>query len=268
MRPHHQHRATKKRLGIFSVFLFVFFGAVSFSFAQPEVKIASLKWQPLDDGIRYSLHSWNVKNLGVTPLHLFEITPGKKKFHVLRDEQNHGTGKTAEYFARKHHMSLVVNGGFFTPEGKSIGLLVENGKILNSLHPTSWWSIFSIRGDKAEITRPEHFQFENTISFALQAGPRILIQGKVPQLKDERTHRTAIGITRDGKIILAIAEGVGLYLKELGTFLGLSEKDGGPACLNAMSLDGGSSTQVYAQFPHLKLQVRGRSNITNAVGIQ
>ncbi len=81
-------------------------------------------------------------------------------------------------------------------------------------------------------------------------GGRLLINGEVnPNLATGAAPRTAIGITKDGKIILYTIDGrqndhsYGVQLKTLATRM----KELG--CTDALNLDGGGSTVITAQLP-------------------
>jgi uncharacterized protein YigE (DUF2233 family) len=81
---------------------------------------------------------------------------------------------------------------------------------------------------------------------AIQAGPRLVVNGKVPKLKSEISQKTAIGINRKGEVILLTT----LYpfsVNELAKLMAKPESKGGLGCRYALNLDGGSSSQLYAR---------------------
>ena len=112
----------------------------------------------------------------------------KLRVAVASDEVK---GATAEEFAKRDKALLVINGGFFTPEHRSIGLIVGDGKQLSPLHRTSWWSVFQIRGDKPTIVQPSNYRGRAGVGMALQCGPRLTIDGRIPKLKESVSKRSA-----------------------------------------------------------------------------
>ena len=56
-----------------------------------------------------------------------------------------------------------------------------------------------------------------------------------------------MGFHKDNDIIIVVSEGAQLTTVQLAEILRRSEKHGGLGCLFALNLDGGSSSQVYAE---------------------
>ena len=224
-------------------------------------------WQEIKPGLRYTKYSFKPEESGWTTLHAFEVDLDKYKLEVLTasNEERHGT--TVEKLAKKSKALLVINGGFFTEAHKSIGLLIQNKKKINPLHKTSWWSIFHLENKIAKITHPHEFQQSSNTQVAIQAGPRLVISGIIPKFRDSFAARSAIGINKEGKIILLISEGGLLSLKELARRFKANTHQGGFACDHAMNLDGGGSTQIFTQIGDFQLQLPGRSRITNGLGV-
>lgn len=100
------------------------------------------------------------------------------------------------------------------------------------------------------------------LDFAIQSGPRIIIDGEVPRLKPQAAPRTALGITRDGRLLIAVTYGAFAYADALGRFL-LEELE----VLDALLLDGGPSTQLYAKVGQLSIDHPGGTPVANGVGL-
>ncbi len=217
-------------------------------------------------GFEYATYSFAISEKERAVIHAFRIDPNLYRFDVVMasDEKK---GETVEVLAKREKALLVINGGFFTPEHISIGLIVKNGKKLKPLHKTSWWSIFAIRDGMPSITSPREFKAEPEVSMAIQVGPRLAIDGKIPKLKSGISTRSAIGITKNGKVVVAITSGHGISMKELAMRMKNSRWQGGLECPNAMALDGGSSSQLYAKIGKFKLSIEGLAKITNGVAV-
>lgn len=223
-------------------------------------------WNKLADGFLYTTYSFKISDKDISKIHAFRIDPKKFKLDVVtaKDETK---GSTAEELASQNDALMVINGGFFTPEHKSIGLLVKDGKQISPLHRTSWWSIFTIKNDRPMIVKPGQFQLTRSTQMALQVGPRIAIDGKTPKLKEGLAIRSAVGITKDKHVVVAITSGHGISMNELALRMKNSIWQGGLECPDAMALDGGSSSQIFAKIGKFEYSQQGFVNVTNGLAV-
>ena len=223
-------------------------------------------WHKLEDGIYHTRYSFSPYGEGSTTITAFRINPQKYYLRVLL-AHNTAYGDSAKEMQKRNHALLVINGGFFTLEHKSIGLIMNNGRVINSLHKTSWWSIFKISHKKPMIIMPTHFKSSKDIKMAIQAGPRLVINGRMPKLKGGIAARSAIGITKDGMIIIAITKGQGITLDEMANRMAENKFKGGLNCSNAMALDGGGSSQIYAKIGSFSYDQSGLKKVSNGIGV-
>lgn len=234
-------------------------------------KKATYTWRALDKGLAYAkiFHNSGTQDMPrLTTLHAFRIDPKELRIDVITAKKNMKYGEPISDMARHARALIGINGGFFTPEHKSIGLLVKSGKKINPMHYTSWWSVFGIRGN-TPIILPQ-WQVKSTSGFkmALQAGPRLVVNGRVPKLKSSKnTARSAIGITSGGQVILVVTEGAGISLTDMAQLMLRSRLINGLGCPNAMALDGGRSSQLYAHIENFSLSVDRFSRVPNGIGV-
>ncbi len=228
---------------------------------------AAYGWNRLADGLLYANYSFPIGENERGTIHAFLIDPKKYNLGVAI-ASNENSGATVEALAGREKAFIAINGGFFTPEHKSIGLIVNNGKAIRPLHNTSWWSVFYIKDGVPAISTPREFVLAPSVSIALQVGPRLAIDGVIPKLKESVSARSAIGVTGDGKVVIAITQGLGISMNELARRMSVSRFEGGLECPNAMALDGGSSSQLYAKIGKFELSLDGLANITNAVVVK
>lgn len=224
-------------------------------------------WNMMDEGILYTKYSFSTGEEQRTTIYAFEVDPAKAKLDVVVADKTRPEGATVQELAKKNKAAIVVNGGFFTPEHRSIGLLIRSGKTISPIHKTSWWSIFGVKNDVPFIVTPREYAPSQDISVAVQAGPRLVIDGKVPKLKEDIARRTAVGITKDNKVVIVVTGGAPISMKELAKRMKGSRYDGGLECPNAMALDGGGSTQAYAKIKKFELSIDGLSYITNGLAV-
>lgn len=214
-------------------------------------------WKNIADGIEYQKVS-----AGTGFIHFFKIDTLKYKLDVITAKQFGLTNIDAKTIAQKSNALIAINGGFFTPEFASLGLLVQSGKKNNPIKMTSWWHIFQMNRFKPMIISKQSFELTPDIEMAIEAGPRILSDGHTLEgLKETLAERTAIGIDRSGKIIIAVTEN---YMVSLSKFAEYLTSVG---CYDALNLDGGSSTQLYAKIKGFELLRAGLSPVANGVGV-
>jgi uncharacterized protein YigE (DUF2233 family) len=111
------------------------------------------------------------------------------------------------------------------------------------------------------ITNISNFNYDSDIDFAIQSGPRLLIKGAIPSLKPGVADRSALGITKDGKVIILVSTNAAMTTHELAQLL----KKPPLSCTDAINLDGGSSSQLYAHINSFQLNVHGFSNVSDAI---
>jgi uncharacterized protein YigE (DUF2233 family) len=217
-------------------------------------------WQTLATGVEYQ----DLANTLLSPwshIHVFRIDLKHNQFDlvhaqsVLRKKQ-----ATVEDFAIAKDAQIAINGGFFDEKLQPLGLRISDAFKSNDLKKISWWGIFQIQNNRPSIIHYSEFHDEK-IHFAIQSGPRLIIRGKIPNLKPGHAERTALGITTKEKIILLVTERAPLTTTELAKLM----KRPPLSCRDALNLDGGSSSQIFAKWPGLKIKALGFSEVTDAI---
>jgi hypothetical protein len=106
------------------------------------------------------------------------------------------------------------------------------------------WGLLCI-GDRAAVAETRAFLKQRTrADLATQSGPMLVINGRVHPRFDERSTslkaRNGVGVRADGKVIFAISQGEVTFDAFARLF-----RDG-LNCPNALFLDGGSASSLYA----------------------
>ena len=137
---------------------------------------------------------------------------------------------------------LVVNGGFFAPDGGPVGLAISEGKTLGRFSPDMSGGVLWIRGSTAHLSATEEYQ-PVPADFAIQCRPRLVVGSRVNIRSDDGRHapRTALCLRDAGRTIDVVAatgddDPPGPTLFELATELAAL------GCEEALNLDGGPST--------------------------
>jgi uncharacterized protein YigE (DUF2233 family) len=141
---------------------------------------------------------------------------------------------------------LVVNGGFFDPRGKPVGLVMSDGAVLSRLATSLSGGVVTSDGERAKLWESESFAIPEGTRFALQCRPRLVVDGAPNVKRDDgqRSERTALCLRDGGKTVDVVivtgttAESAGPSLFALGHFLARR------GCEGALNLDGGPSTGI------------------------
>lgn len=218
------------------------------------------RWHDLGQGIEYM----DLEGGLLTPwshIHAFRVDLSKNKMALVTAKKLKLKNASVDQFAERSNALIGINGGFFDREFKPLGLRITNKKLESPLKSISWWGIFYVKNQSAHITNVRHFNHDQNIDFAVQSGPRLLVNGKIPSLKPGLADRSALGITAEGKVIILVSTNSAMTTKELAQLM----KKPPLSCIDAINLDGGSSSQLYAHVNSFQLNVRGFSNVSDAI---
>lgn len=230
------------------------------SLVIPITSCSANQWQQVTHGIEYQ----DLQGGILTPwshVHVFRIDLNKNKLELVTAKTLSQKNASADQFAEHSNALISINGGFFDHQFNPLGLRINHKKIENPLKRISWWGIFSIKNNHPYISNVRHFNHDNEIDFAVQSGPRLLIKGKIPSLKRGSADRSALGITEDGKVIILVSTNAAMSTKDLAHIM----KSPPLSCIDALNLDGGSSSQLYAHMGSFQLNVHGFSNVSDAI---
>ncbi len=224
-------------------------------------------WTELSPGIEYTkIPISTISNRG--RIHAFRFSPNQYNLN-LAFAKDYGKLALSAYKLGQNTRSLItINGGFFSPNFDPLGLRVQKGRQRSSVKNTSWWGIFYVKNNKAHIINQRRYHQSLNADFAIQAGPRLLVNGHIPKLKDGLAERSGLGITKNGNIIIAITENANITTIQFATLLHTAENQGGLACHNALNLDGGNSSQLYADFPDFSLKINSFNDVTDAITVK
>lgn len=205
--------------------------------------------RPLDDNSRKAL------------VHFFKIDTLKYRLDVVTAGLFDVSSMDAKAMAKKAGAMVVISGGFFTPGFEPLGLIVQSGREINKAGAGKG-QIFQMRYLKPQIISKREYKLIPDIEMALEAGPRILADGKIQDgLPGDRSERSAIGIDRSGKVMFIVTENYPATLTEFTKILK------GETCYDALSLSGGDSAQLYAKIGSFELDLRGSRPVANGIGV-
>lgn len=224
----------------------------------------TIQWQPLAPGLEYTTINYQ-QPYPTSKLHAFRIDPSRYQLQSITAVTLQRKAAFVATFAQTQQALLAINGGYFDPDYNSLGLRINQGKIFSALKSISWWGIFLIKNQQPAIIGAKEYLPHKDISFAIQAGPRLLIDGKPTKLTSRVDSRSAICVTQANQIIIAVTEHLPLTTINLANILRTSEKNGGLACRDALNLDGGHSSQLYAKINDKVINIPNLSPVADVV---
>jgi len=140
-----------------------------------------------------------------------------------------------------------VNGGYFHPDRRPLGLVVSDGRHLHRLETSKLLSgLLVVTPKRAMLLRRGEYKEGPNTRQALQAGPFLVDHGRtVAGLNATRAaERTVLLADRDGVAALLVTQPV--TLAQLGEILATPGLFPGLRIERALNLDGGSSTALWA----------------------
>lgn len=149
----------------------------------------------------------------------------------------------------------VLNASYFDERGRPLGLLVEDGRMLSRANERGWaWAAIS---SGRLVLRQAREEVPPGVTQAVQAGPLLVRAGAaLPSSSPRRARRSFLGSDASGRIVLGATNG-SLLLGELAALLARPESEGGAGLVEAINLDGGSSSQLWIAGDEPPLKVGG-----------
>ena len=225
-----------------------------------DYAVATNDWRKIAPGIEYQ----DLDGSFLTPwshIHAFRINLKENELSLVSAKDLSREHASVYEYAQHSNALLAINGGFFDGNYQPLGLRIHDRHQENPTKNISWWGIFYVKNQKAYLTSAGQYSPNRQIDFAIQSGPRLLINNRIPPLKPGRAERSALGITHDGRVIVLVTDNMPLSTTELAQLMKAQPLN----CENALNLDGGSSSQLRAQLPTFQLDVHGFSNVSDAV---
>jgi uncharacterized protein YigE (DUF2233 family) len=160
----------------------------------------------------------------------------------------------------------VVNGGFFDPRGRPLGLVLADGQVRNPVRDADW-GVFWVAGTTAGVVHTQQWRTAHPpgVRQALQAGPRLVVAGRALSLKAQSARRTVVCVRRPTEVVLLVSERVDA--RALAEWLATEAKRGGLGCWHALNLDGGPSTQLSLRAGEVSVEVEGGWGVPNGLAV-
>ena len=165
---------------------------------------------------------------------------------------------------------LVVNGGYFTPENETVGLLISDGRAWGTPYE-DFAGMFAVTADgrvSVRWLRDQSYDPNELLGEAVQSFPVLVKPGGVmgfPADADDGrpSRRTVVAQDRQGRILFIVAPRGHLSLHEMACFLADSD-------LNvdvALNLDGGFSTGLWLRTNETPVEIHSRVPVPSVISV-
>ncbi len=202
-------------------------------------------------------------------IYFFKINPSIYKAKIIYSSELGCKTLTVKEIAEKTKASAVVNASYFDEKNEVLGFLKVNGKVYNDYiaEPIIYSGITAINNGKLSILHRNDFA-QNKYNEAAQAGPRLISKGKqtegVANTIDfrKKSRRAGIAIDSNGNILIfKTYRSIANWEQIISTIRNNPELK----IVEAMNLDGGSSTQITVNTKSFKFS-DGHAQIPVAIG--
>ena len=177
-------------------------------------------------------------------LHVVSFRTAKHRLAVLDDADGKQSMAKA---ADEAGAVAAVNGGYFHPDRRPLGLVLSGGKKLHGYEKARLLSGLVLAGrDQMTLVRAAQYKPAKWHTEALQAGPFLIDGGKaVAGLNAKRAAARTVVVTHKatGRAALLVCKWV--TLAEMAEILAVPDLLPGGAVARALNLDGGSSTGLW-----------------------
>ena len=167
-------------------------------------------------------------------------------------------------FAERVEAAAVINGGFFDPANKPMGLRISEGKRLVP-HRKVDWGVFTVSKGAPGLIHARDWKPRAGVDFAIECGPRLVHRGKPFKLKPNLHRRTVIGHTPTGQVALIVTLDP-IDLNSLAEALAKPTDKGGLGLEAALNLDGGPSSQLQIKGQR-GWSISGLTGVADAVAV-
>jgi len=217
-------------------------------------------WKELAPGLHHKILTINYDNTSAQ-LSALKVNLKQIDLRPIYDTKR----KTVREIANESKAIAVINANFFDEEGKVLGLVKIANQTKHPKKKISWWSVLCINKSRASIVHSSK-HYDGQCYHALQAGPRLVVNGSIPKLKEESSQKSAIGLISSNEAVIVTSRRP-LPIKILAETFKKPESDGGLGCRDALNFDGGSSSQFYVNAGEFMLNIPNFTKVPAALGV-
>jgi len=169
---------------------------------------------------------------------------------------------------RRENSPAGVNGGYFDPQNKPVGLMISGGKMIAPLRKARLLSgVLVASAGRVQLLRTAEYSPKRKADEALQCGPFLVDRGQpVPGLDDTRSARRTFVLT-SGPDRAAVGSCTGVTLAQLAKILATSGIAPDLKVQRALNLDGGSSSAFWFAGERAPFSISEQKTVRNFVAV-
>ncbi|MDA7888378.1 phosphodiester glycosidase family protein, partial [Akkermansiaceae bacterium] len=192
------------------------------------------------------LHPLKARTIKSGGTELTIVSFDRRNHRLVVADQSGGPGSDYDDAndAGRGHLA-AINGGFFTPTGSPLGLVVTNGTRRGGINRASFLGTGFFLGPQAELmSRTEYLSSSPSRQEVLQSGPRLVWSGETLTGLSDREKRPRSFLLWNGKEHFALGYAESASLKGLSSLL-QRQPISGFKIAYALNLDGGRSCDFW-----------------------
>lgn len=201
-------------------------------------------WQEIQTGVEYRELRVKIEERA-DHLRIARVDPARVRLRVLYDPHQ---PRQVSAWLNSTSAVLVVNGNYFDPQYRALGLIVSEGVTVGRVYE-GFGGMLAIGEDSVKVRANaiEPYRTDEPLRYVLQNFPMLVLPGgrANDQIEDnqQRAPRTAVAQDRSGRIVFVVSPLTLFTLTEFGQWLAASDLD-----LDvALNLDGGTSSGLLVR---------------------
>ena len=214
---------------------------------NPKEQRPLFTWESLADGLETAHFQLTSGGLLSSSAVAVRADTGRIAPRVIRAAEYNWKKASAQALCKAAGASVCINSNFFDEQGKPLGVVISRGIQHQKVHNGggTLTGIFFVTSDRISITHRGTFSAEKVLE-ATQAGPRLISESApVVGVKDSASATNVSLVCVDNKqrvILMRVSLAMfGGSFHEIQALLQKPEL----ACVEALNLDGGGSSQLY-----------------------
>lgn len=166
-----------------------------------------------------------------------------------------------EGWTNKEHATALINGGYFDGQDNATALVISNGQTSGTSYDGFGGMLdVDARGHvQVRSLREQPYTPAEGLTQATQCTPMLLLNGRRTQFtaNSKTSPRSIVAMDRQGRLLFIVSPGVDFTLDDMATLLAASDL----GLVNALNLDGGSSTGLYVNAGSQQIMIDSYVNL-------
>ena len=143
------------------------------------------EWRAIQPGLEYRELEVSVDQR-TDLLRLVRVDPAQLRFRVRYDP---GQPRRVSDWLEAEHALLVVNGGYFDPDNRALGLLIREGMVYGQPYE-GYGGMFAVDGEGVRVrwNVTQSYTPGEPLTYAIQNFPMLILPGGAPNQGGDCTH--------------------------------------------------------------------------------